>query len=90
MSEGGLRPRILLVTRNLPPLIGGMEKLNQRLVAGLAAWAEVEVVGPAGCRAALAPARAHEVPPGPLWKFLPAAGAAAVRAAVGARPHLVL
>ena len=28
MTEAGTRPRVLHVTRNLPPLVGGMERLN--------------------------------------------------------------
>lgn len=49
------RPRILVVTRNLPPLLGGMERLNWHMLDELAKWADVRVVGPAGA-AALAPA----------------------------------
>ena len=30
------RPRILLVTRNLPPLVGGMERLNWHMAEELA------------------------------------------------------
>lgn len=90
MSEGVPRPRILLITRNLPPLLGGMEKLNQRLALGMAAWADLAVIGPVGCGAAVPPALASEVPASPLWKFFPAAGVAALAAAVRWKPHLVL
>lgn len=40
------RPRILLITRNLPPLVGGMERLNWHMADELAKWAEVRVIGP--------------------------------------------
>lgn len=41
-------PRILLLTRNFPPLWGGMERLNWHLSAELAKVGEVRVIGPAG------------------------------------------
>ncbi|HET6587310.1 MAG TPA: hypothetical protein VFG67_06005 [Oleiagrimonas sp.] len=46
--------RILLITRNLPPLVGGMERLNWHMAEELAKVAEVRIIGPAGS-AALAP-----------------------------------
>lgn len=63
--------RILLVTRNLPPLVGGMERLNWHLAQELSRYAEVRVIGPFGA-AAHAPAGivVDEVPLQPLWKFL--------------------
>lgn len=66
-----VRPRILLLTRNLPPLVGGMEKLNWHLVAELAKVAEVRVVAPRGA-ANLAPPGVDvvEVALRPLWTFL--------------------
>jgi len=65
------RPRVLLVTRNLPPLVGGMERLNWHMADELSRHAEVRVIGPAGA-AAIAPAgvSVDEVPLRPLWKFL--------------------
>ena len=47
-------PRILLVTRNLPPLVGGMERLNWHIARELSRYAEVHVLGPKGS-ASLAP-----------------------------------
>lgn len=41
-------PQILLVTRNLPPLIGGMERLNWHVAHELSRFANVRVVGPKG------------------------------------------
>lgn len=70
MSKG-TRPRILLVTRNLPPLVGGMERLNWHMVDELSKVAEVHVIAPRGS--------AESAPPGvdvlevalrPLWVFL--------------------
>lgn len=48
------RPLALLVTRNFPPLLGGMEKLNQHLLAALQPAWRIALCGPNGC-AAFAP-----------------------------------
>lgn len=49
MQPPGDRFRILLITRNLPPLVGGMERLLQNLAYGIAQYAEITVIGPKGC-----------------------------------------
>lgn len=90
MTRSDSRPRLLLVTRNLPPLVGGMEKLNHRLVLGLSSWADVEVVGPRGSASVFASLTVREVPASPLWRFLPAATFQAFAAARRQRPHVVL
>lgn len=84
-------PRILLVTRNLPPLVGGMERLNWHMAEELAKVAEVRVIGPAGS-AALAPSgiTVHEAPLKPLWKFLLIARRLARREARQWRPDIIL
>lgn len=83
--------RILLVTRNLPPLVGGMERLNWHMAEELAKVAEVRIVGPEGA-AALAPAGidVREVPLKPLWKFLLRARSLARREAEQWKPDIVL
>jgi phosphatidylinositol alpha-1,6-mannosyltransferase len=85
------RQRILLVTRNLPPLMGGMERLNWHMAEELAKVAEVRVIGPEGS-SALAPAgiAVRETPVKPLWKFLWRARALARREAKAWRPDIVL
>ncbi|MBE7927348.1 glycosyltransferase family 4 protein [Pseudomonas saudiphocaensis] len=45
------QPRILLITRNLPPLVGGMERLNWHMADELSKYAEVTVIGPKGAAA---------------------------------------
>ncbi|GAB3316797.1 glycosyltransferase family 4 protein [Haliea atlantica] len=45
------RLKVLVITRNLPPLVGGMERLLHNLVLGVAEYADVTVIGPNGCRA---------------------------------------
>lgn len=65
------RPRVLLVTRNLPPLRGGMERLNLHMAQALAEWSDLTVIGPTGCGQFL-PAQCEviEVPVRPLSAFL--------------------
>jgi len=85
------RPRFLLVTRNLPPLVGGMERLNWHMAEELARHGEVRVIGPAGA-AAQAPAGVEiiEVPLRPLWKFLGGAFFKAWKLARAWRPDVVI
>lgn len=86
MAEG---QRILLVTRNLPPLLGGMERLNWHMVEQLLLHAQVSVVAP---EASQLPAGAYlrGVPGKPIWKFLAGATSAALREARRWRPGVVL
>lgn len=85
------RPRILLVTRNLPPLVGGMERLNWHMAEELAKVSEVRVIGPEGS-AAVAPTgvTVREAPLHPLWKFLLHARSLTRREAKQWKPDLVL
>lgn len=85
------RPRVLLVTRNFPPLWGGMERLNWHLAAELGKRHPVHVIAPAGA-AAKAPTgvTVEEVPLKPLWRFVLAATGRALRAARRERPAVVL
>jgi phosphatidylinositol alpha-1,6-mannosyltransferase len=83
--------RILLVTRNLPPLVGGMERLNWHMSDELSRRAEVRVVAPVGS-AAFAPVNVviDEVPLRPLWKFLIHAQWRAWRESRAWKPDVVL
>jgi len=49
MATPAEKPHILLITRNLPPLTGGMERLLQNLAYGIAQYADLTVIGPRGC-----------------------------------------
>lgn len=83
--------RILLVTRNFPPLLGGMERLNWHLAQELSKRYEVQVVGPEGAgRLAPAGVRVHEVPVRPLLRFLPAACWQTLRTARTFAPAIIL
>lgn len=48
MSDTKDRRRILLITRNFPPICGGMEKLNWHIANELGKQSEVRVIAPAG------------------------------------------
>lgn len=78
------RPRILLITRNLPPLTGGMERLLLNAATGIADYAELTVIGPKGCAEHLPPdVTVREAPTG-LGPFLAVAAVQVMRLA--ARP----
>lgn len=83
--------RILLITRNLPPLVGGMERLNWHIAHELTGWAEVKAISPSGS-ALHAPDNVEviEVPLNPLWRFLGASAFQAARTARQWRPDIVL
>jgi phosphatidylinositol alpha-1,6-mannosyltransferase len=49
MQTPASKPRVLLITRNLPPLVGGMERMMQQLAQGINQYAELTVIGPKGC-----------------------------------------
>lgn len=89
MSNAG--SRVLLVTRNFPPLWGGMEKLNWHLAAELSRTCRVRVIAPQGA-ASSAPANIEvsEVPLRPLLRFLCSAALCAFREAAQWRPNVVI
>ena len=71
VTDVAKRTRILHITRNLPPLVGGMERLNWHIADELSRYARVQVIGLRGA-AAFKPANVelHEVPLRPLPGFL--------------------
>lgn len=91
MADNAPPPRILHITRNLPPLVGGMERLNWHIADELSRQAQVQVIGPRGA-AALKPAnvKLSEVPLRPLPRFLLTSAWRALRLARRQHPQLVL
>ena len=83
--------RILHITRNLPPLVGGMERLNWHIADELSKHAEVNVIGPSGA-SRIKPASVHlsEAPLKPLPLFLCIALLKATWIALHWKPHIVL
>ena len=83
--------RILMVTRNLPPLVGGMEHLMAEVLRRLAAVAPVDLIGPQGA-GTLAPPGCRvlaELPFGAA-RFLPGAVVQVLRHADPRRHRLCL
>jgi len=85
------RPRILLITRNLPPLVGGMERLNWHMADELSKYAEVQVIGPKGT-AALKPEHVSltEAPLKPLPLFMMVTFFKALWLALRWKPDVIL
>ena len=79
-TKASTNPRFLLVTRNFPPLTGGMERLMQNAAQGISSYAELTIVGPRGCGAhAPSGVTVIEVPPS-LVPFLIMGSLCALRA----------
>jgi len=84
-------PNALVITRNLPPLVGGMERLVWHIVDALRSEYAVNVIGPAGCAGHLPPdVGVSEVPPRPLWLFLLWTTWRAISQALKRRPRLLV
>jgi phosphatidylinositol alpha-1,6-mannosyltransferase len=82
---------VLLLTRNFPPLVGGMESLNLQLLQSLAEFGDVALCGPTGA-SAFSPAGCQvlETPAKPLVRFLPGMLFQGFKAAMRRRPSLVV
>lgn len=85
------RPRLLLVTRNFPPLWGGMERLNWHMAAELSRHFALYVIAPQGAAAQVPDGvRSIEVPLAPLRAFIGHSAWQTWRAARRFRPDVVL
>jgi len=84
--------RVLLITRNLPPLRGGMERLNLHLVLELCRNYTLAVCGPRGCSVHLPRLEGGvaEVRHRPLALFLVTCGIASIVTLFRFRPQLVI
>ena len=91
-SADNQAPRVLLVTRNFPPLRGGMERLTERMFGCIRAWApESALVGPAGCgRFVRDTSNVAELVPGPLPATLLSSVTRGMAMARRTRPDVVL
>jgi phosphatidyl-myo-inositol dimannoside synthase len=82
--------KALVITRNLPPLQGGIERLVWHILAELREDFQVHTIGPTGC-ASLLPENvtASEAPLKPLPIFLVRAAWLAITRVLRVRPNLV-
>lgn len=84
------QPRLLFVTRNFPPLTGGMERLNLHAFRSLAATHSATLCGPEGASGFLPPGSdVSEIPLTPLWRFLVGVQLRALKLAQQVRPDIV-
>lgn len=82
---------ILMITRNFPPLVGGMEKLNYHMFQELSIEYQVAVLGPEGCIGHLpSKGKVWECPASPLPLFLICSTCKSFFAARSLRPKVVL
>ena len=83
-------PSAIVITRNLPPLIGGMERLVWHIVDELRRDYHVHVIGPAGCGLFLhSSVTVTEVPVRPMFGYLLRTKLAGIRHALRLRPRIV-
>ncbi|WP_101048462.1 glycosyltransferase family 4 protein [Macromonas nakdongensis] len=83
--------RVLVVTRNYPPLLGGMERLNRHMVDELARRHEVRLIAPEGAgKHTTNDVRVREVPLNPLRRFVWRSACVALAEARIWRPDVVL
>lgn len=90
MVDGKFRHGVLLVTRNFPPLVGGMERVVRHGYEALVPDYDVALVGPAGCEMYAPSSRVVvgiETRPTSLFLFKTAL--AARRLSASFQPHLV-
>lgn len=84
------QPKLLFVTRNFPPLTGGMERLNHQAFKSLAVRHHVTLCGPKGASRFLpGDSDVCEVPLAPLWRFLVGAQLEGLKLARRIRPNIV-
>lgn len=85
------RKRILIITRNLPPLIGGMERLNWHMVDELSRHAEVKVIAPTGSKSGWSTnVELLEVPLRPALFFIISSMWRAISTSLQWKPDIVL
>lgn len=91
MNKPAEKLALLLISRNFPPLLGGMERLNQKMLAELAKDYKTGLVGPQGAKAIdKAPRHIWECPSSPLGKFIVYALIKAIRASQQLKPQIIL
>lgn len=92
MSQAQPRPRpgVLILTRNFPPLVGGMERLLYHVYLELLEDFDVTLCGPTGASAyAVQSAEVRETNLRPIWRFLLGTIVDGLRLAVWHRPRVI-
>lgn len=81
--------KVLMVTRNFPPLMGGMEKLNFNIFHSLSSCFDVSVAGPEGSGDYHKSSFFTEFPVKPLWKYVVFSLLQTIRLALRVRPKII-
>ena len=91
LNNKGKTSSFIFLTRNFPPLRGGMERLNFHLVDELQKENEVFLVGPQGADAFCAdPTHVKTSPPLPVWRFLMVSFLQTLYLCLAQRPQLII
>lgn len=83
------RQRILVITRNFPPLTGGMERLNYEAFMSLQKEFDVALCGPRGCADYTNGSPCDEFPASPAWDYLFGSLFSALRMAIKFKPDMI-
>lgn len=85
------KKKLLLITRNLPPLVGGMERLNWHMADELSKYYDVKVIAPKGS-AQQKPIQVDiiEVPLKPLWLFFIFAFIQSIKLRITWKPAIII
>lgn len=85
------KKKLLLITRNLPPLVGGMERLNWHMADELSKYYQVKVIAPKGS-AQLKPSGVDliEIPLKPLWLFFIFAFLQSIKLRITWKPDMIM
>lgn len=78
-----------MVTRNFPPLTGGMERFNYQVFLALRDQYDVALCGPRGCGEFAAGNICYEFPATPAWRYVTSSLATTMRAASEFKPDMV-
>lgn len=89
-DDDDMRPWALLVTRNFPPLLGGMEKVNRHVLDALQPTWRTALCGPSGCARYAVQTDVRESRVKPLPVFLIATLLRAIHLAWRRRPEWVI
>lgn len=81
--------KILHVTRNFPPLMGGMEKLNLHIYMSLSSCNDVSISGPKGSARFHDASNYTEFSHAPIWCYLTSSLFKTVKLAIKIKPDIV-
>lgn len=86
-----MNKKVLLITRNLPPLVGGMETLNLNMATELSKDFNLTIIGPSKSRAYI-PSNVNfiGVPLTPVWLFLIVSFCKTIAASLTVKPAVIL